>query len=415
MNPVKLIKTLIGMRSPRVLFYRITELLFGYPLYFFSLITPRDRSKWVFGTNVGFIDNAKYLYIYVNEKGEGIKPIWITKNKNDMEWIRSCGGKAYTKYSFMGLFHSLTAGKYIYTYHSSDINFFTSGNAKKINLWHGVGIKGGNGGRSVKNTSFTRSSGFLTHLLMPYYWENDTLFLSTSDMMDEHFCRMFSLKRESIVNSIYPRCYYLCLPQSEINHILNKYEKNDILESIAHIKKFKKSFLYMPTWRGNLNDDFIESAGFNFEVLNEKMKLIDSVFIFKLHPAVKNVNNISGKKYSNLIFLNKQIDIYPILPFVDCLITDYSSIYYDFILLDKEILLYPFDKEEYINMSNDLAFNYDEFTPGHRVYSFDELLGAITSSNRDYKVKDRERILQSFWGKTDINSLDYLYNSIKAL
>ena len=51
------------------------------------------------------------------------------------------GFEAYLKYSLKGLYHSLTAHVYVFTYHSKDINFFTSGNVRKINLWHGVGIK----------------------------------------------------------------------------------------------------------------------------------------------------------------------------------------------------------------------------------------------------------------------------------
>lgn len=83
----------------------------------------RDRNKWLFGTNVGFVDNAKYLFIYTNEQKDKIRPIWITSSKDDVERIHKMGFEAYPKYSIKGLYHSLTAHVYVFTYHSKDINF----------------------------------------------------------------------------------------------------------------------------------------------------------------------------------------------------------------------------------------------------------------------------------------------------
>lgn len=114
--------------------------------------------------------------------------------------------------------------------------------------------------------------------------------------------------------------------------------------------------------------------------------------------------------------MNKKLDIYPLLPFVDILITDYSSIYYDFLLLNKGILLYPFDKERFIENSNDLAFDYDEFTPGKKVYSMTDFLSTIASDeNLNVDDKDQKRILCAFWGKSDKKRLDFLYNKIKTV
>lgn len=391
---------------------RLSELLYGYPLYLFSFITPRQKNKWLFGTNVGFTDNAKYLFIYTNEQKDDIRPIWITPNKKDVEQIRTIGMEAYRKYSFKGLYHCLTASVYIFTYRSKDINFFTSGNAHKVNLWHGVGIKGGNGGKKTIQASSNNIKIF-QKILLPHMYEKISLFLSTSDMMDKHFINMFRLDEKVIVNSIYPRCYYMCKPQDEIHFFAEHYEPLSVRKIIDQIKSFDSSYLYMPTWRNDLKDNFIKDAGFDFEELNTCLKRKNAVFIFKLHPAVKIVHNeIHG--YSNIIFLDKDIDVYPILPFIKTLITDYSSIYYDYILLNRNILLFPFDKQNYMNNSDCLAFDYDEFTPGCQIYTIRELLSAI-ASNEEFKVKDRNRIINAFWGKSDLHDLSHLYSTIKSL
>ena len=138
------------------------------------------------------------------------------------------------------------------------------------------------------------------------------------------------------------------------------------------------------------------------------------LFILKLHPAVRVEQKRNNGAYSNLLFLDKKLDVYPILPFIDVLITDYSSIYYDFILLDRGIILYPFDKENFLDYSNNLAFDYDEYTPGYRVMSIGELEVALLSDN-DFRVIGRDRIINAFWGKAERNDLESLYNQICSL
>lgn len=120
MKPLELLRIFLKMRSKRYLLSRLLEVVFGYPLYLFSFLCVRDKNKWLFGTNVGFADNAKYLFIYTNEQNDEIRPIWITSSKADVERIDKMGFEAYQKYSIKGLYHSLTAHVYVFTYHSND-------------------------------------------------------------------------------------------------------------------------------------------------------------------------------------------------------------------------------------------------------------------------------------------------------
>ena len=56
--------------KPAELFKRLLETILGYIIYPIAYLFPRSQEKWVFGTNVGFTDNAKYLYLYTLEKEE---------------------------------------------------------------------------------------------------------------------------------------------------------------------------------------------------------------------------------------------------------------------------------------------------------------------------------------------------------
>ena len=89
-----------------------------------------------------------------------------------------------------------------------------------------------------------------------------------------------------------------------------------------------------------------------------------------MHPATRMNFDVIGK-CTNVILLDKSMDVYPLLPKTDVLITDYSSIYYDYILMpEKDVLLFPFDYQDYIRNSRDLAYDYLTYTPGVKSLEF---------------------------------------------
>ena len=151
----------------------------------------------------------------------------------------------------------------------------------------------------------------------------------------------------------------------------------------------------MPTWREN-KFDFISQACIDWKQLNDVMVKRNSLFILKFHPFTKlDLNSIS--QYSNIRIYPTRSDIYTVLPFIDYLITDYSSIYTDFLTMNKEILLFVFDYEDYVKGSYDLA-EYDKYFVGKKAHDFNQLLSVI-DSGEDCHVpqKEREELLDFFW------------------
>ncbi len=399
--------------SPLELLKRFGELLIGYMFYPLAYLFPRNNKKWVFGTNVGFTDNAKYLYLYTLERNE-VRAIWITNKKDVVKMMRSLNLEVYPKWSPKGLWHCLTAGRYIFTSHSNDINFFTVGRAKKIELWHGVGIKGSSSGKEGQKRDDALNS-FIYKITAPHNYEKFDLFLSTGPLMNEHFTKMFHLQEGVLFDGSYPRCNFLQRPVSQLKKHVEVYENTEMQQLINKLKTYDKVYLYMPTWRSNLKDSFLEEADFNFDQLNSVMKEKKSLFLLKLHPAVRHHKDYADLE--SIIFLDSSMDVYSILPFTTTLITDYSSIYYDYLLMkDKEIILFPFDYEQYITNSKSLAFDFDSYTPGVRAYDFDDLLKVITN-NTDLTISQREDILKLFWGDDYPQKAnnEKLYQTIKQL
>ena len=75
--------------------------------------------------------------------------------------------------------------------------------------------------------------------------------------------------------------------------------------------------------------------------------------------------------------MDSNADIYPVLKYSDALITDYSSIYFDYLLLDKPIIYYPIDLEEYQKKCRGFYRPYEELTAGVKAYNEQELINAI--------------------------------------
>lgn len=386
----------------------------GLILLLISFLIPRRKNIWVFGSNMGFCSNAKYLFIHICECTLEIEAYWISSSRAEYNEVKKHFRNVFYRWSFKGIYYSLTAGVYVYNSYVSDINLFTFGNAKKVNLWHGVGLK--NIEYNISKGPLSRifhSKNPITKIKYLWFFVKPNIFLSTSPMMTEHFSSCFRISKNDCIESVYPRCEMFKLEKNQIMNFIKKYEPDESLILANEIAKYQHVYLYMPTFRDS-NQDFFMNLGWDLNVTNETLKANDSFLIIKLHP-----NSVSESllQYSNIKIVSNKIDIYPILPLTDTLITDYSSIYFDYILLkNKQVILFIPDYQEYLSKDRDLAFDYKTYTKGIYTKSFDELLSFLNDNTEKYVQTESEidNIRNLFWGNSSDN-MDVLLNKIKSL
>lgn len=111
----------------------------------------------------------------------------------------------------------------------------------------------------------------------------------------------------------------------------------------------KKVYIYMPTWRGLLTKKESDKLLFSIEYFMkplDRMLTDDQVFYVKLHPFVEKDMDFSG--YKHIKPYPAQYDVYEFMNTCDCLITDYSSVFFDFANTKKKIILFAYDEAEYI-------------------------------------------------------------------
>ena len=387
------LRWVISHRSFKEIFLRVVDVAGGWCIRPLSFMTPRSKGKWVIGNKTGWGDNSKYLRIHLEENCPvPEKVFWIAANKVERDLVRSKGLKAYRKWSLKGLYHCLTSGVYVFSGNVADINYWTSGRAKKINLWHGVGLKK----LGMKQSDVYDPNNLVTRILTPFFYDEPTYFIAPSDMMADHFAECYRLKERTILKVGYPRCDFLMKEDAELQKIIAKYESAETSELISKLKRYKKVFIYMPTFRDD-QYDFIKESGLDFKYLNEVLKDLDSFLLLKLHPATR-LGDVNPEEFDHILAIDKKQDIYPILPYTDVLITDYSSIYYDYVLMEnKEVILFPFDYDRYVTKSRDFAYDYLTYTPGTKAWKSEELYDCIKKENK-LKQVERDFVIKSFWG-----------------
>jgi CDP-glycerol glycerophosphotransferase len=103
----------------------------------------------------------------------------------------------------------------------------------------------------------------------------------------------------------------------------------------------------------------------------------------------------------------KSCDVYPLLTKCDLMITDYSSIFVDYIIQDKPVVFFPFDYHYYVNNARALQFDYDDVTPGRKCFTYEDLeteLRRILVDGVDEYREKRKDVLRNFFDSVDGNS-----------
>lgn len=388
---------------------RVGELCIGYLLYPFSFLTPRNKKKWLIGNKTGYCDNSKYLFLSLHEhSNDGIRTIWISRNKVDKQYLKALGFEVFMKWSLKGLYHELTAGAYLFSSNVSDINYWTSGRAVKINMWHGVGIKK----LGMKGSDVYNPNSRFNRLMTPYNYDKPSVFITTSKLMDKHFSDCYLLSEGQTKRIGYPRCDFMMQDKRRIQRHIELYESKAVLSLISTMKSYKRVFIYMPTFRDD-QTDFMQLSGIDLDDLNTILVKTNALLLVKMHPATRLDTEVI-RTCSNIILMDKKMDVYPVLPFTDVLITDYSSIYYDYILLnDKRVILFPFDYENYISNSRDLAYDYSEYTPGKKITNYLDFKEAVWAGG--YEIERKDWTIKQFWGDNYLNASEKIISLTKCM
>lgn len=191
-----------------------------------------------------------------------------------------------------------------------------------------------------------------------------------SDALATIYADAFNLSQDQMLSTGIPRT----------DLFFDKMKKKQIISNFLNENQFlrgKKIILYAPTFRDGEIEHF--NLNLNLEEIYKELHQ-EYIFLIKLHPAVRNKINYL-KQYSDFIF---DYSLYPnvneLLLITDILITDYSSIPFEFCLLNKPMIFYPYDLEHYKKQRGFIE-DYHTTVPGPVVYSTRELIEVIKKND----------------------------------
>lgn len=304
----------------------------------------------------GYLCNPKAIHQYMSECSEykDYNFIWaIKKNKQ----VNIPNAKVIRYYSPQ-YFYYLARSKYWIFNCKMPSYLQKKKNQVYLQTWHGTPLKRLAHDINIgENITFYRTRMSRGQMVRTY--DNDCkkydYFLSANPFSTEKFLSAFRLDKNKIIECGYPRNDYISnITTNEIEYLKFKYG----------IPQNKKVILYAPTWRDNsfIDKGYIHHLKADFELWKEQLGN-EYVVIFKPHYLI--VNRYENKDLEGFLFsIHEDVDINEVYVMSDVLITDYSSVFFDYAILNRPILFYMYDLKEYQEEIRGFYLNIHEDLPG---------------------------------------------------
>lgn len=328
---------------------------------------------FVFMSQPDFACNPYALYKYISENTEH-ETAWLVKRANRYEEL-------LTRDIRCAIYDTQKGNELIKGADYVIMNSYTFSELPKtdnqifVNLWHGSGIKA----HDFYNHEMSNRQA---DKLKNYFGKVDLMCLQS---LDDRF------RLSAMLHYDLRKCYVTgqarldCVKKSDgIGKLKELY--GDVIDN------YSKFLFYAPTFRVNasghsgkiFSDNIFRLEDFDSEQMDLFLEKHNALLIYKLHPieqtAFSNRKFTMGKHCMELtedMLFNVGIQYTEILNVFDVMISDYSSIAYDFLLLDRPIVYLIPDYEEYVGKKGFVFHNIDAYMPGEKAFTFSELLAAM--------------------------------------
>jgi len=343
---------------------KLMDLIIGILLRPLAYLVPKQRNLVLFigGDNGQFRDNIKYLYLHLyRSRQEKFEFYFLTEDREVFRQLQnhSLPVVLYPRWStvLVMLKASIVIVDNLEWIRNQKYGFLV--NTYKVQLWHGCSIKS-LGLDNARYKANLKAIWWRIWYQVQGRFPKYDLFLSTSKINTEKIFKpafIFS----KIIESGYPRNDIFFLKPDTFDLIGTD---KTVIGKAKELKQDQyKIVLYAPTFRDTgFGADFLDKEALNIKELDDFAIRNKILIIFKIHPWRELPVDFTN--LNNLIKYRDTGDVYPLLPLIDLLITDYSSIFFDFLYLNKPIIFFPYDYDKYIREDRNLKYDYYWITPG---------------------------------------------------
>lgn len=311
---------------------------------------------------------AIYLQMLSDKRFDDFTFVWVFKNPEKFRYLEKNKNTVVVGYTDKKCLEYYSKAKFWVTNSRLKEIIRKKDGQVYIQCWHGTPLKklgydiqvdGGNAMNSINDirNKYSVDSARYTYMIAP------------SEFAAEKFASAFNLSNLNILQTLgYPR-----------NDFLYNYSPDDVerVKEKLQLDPNKKVILYAPTWRDNQHEagkGYTYKLNIDFERLKKRFGE-EYIILFRTHYFVSN--HISLDQYKGFVYnVSDYDDINDLYIVSDVLITDYSSVFFDFANLNRPILFYMYDFENYKNHLRDFYIDLSEL-PGPIVQTEDELMEQI--------------------------------------
>ncbi|CAH7429019.1 Teichoic acid biosynthesis protein F [Vibrio chagasii] len=348
----------------KITFVRLSQAVFKVRYGHVSVDKDRVIFEVFNGRNVS--DSPLALFKELYERRPELNFVWVldSPNNQNLEWIKSHTNTTVVYYGTNEYYREYARCHYWIVNCRLPFKIVKKSTQKYIQCWHGTPLKKLGHDITVERYSLSSSKGLC------YSYNVDSsrydYFISPSPYATSKFCSSFNIEKDKIIELGYPR-----------NDILAKGSEVDrdfFLKKKLGLPLDKTIVLYAPTWRDNQK---VKEATYRFSNsldCEDFLNNFDSnyIFLFRGHYFVDSL--MVSNSFIDVSHIN---DINDLLLVTDILITDFSSVFFDFSILKRPVLFYMPDRESYENDVRGFYLDVDKDLPGKVIDDMEVLSRAI--------------------------------------
>ncbi|HWM32931.1 MAG TPA: CDP-glycerol glycerophosphotransferase family protein [Pseudolysinimonas sp.] len=339
-----------------------------------TLLTPRSSRLWVFGSGIGLGEGALALYRVARDRlGDDVRLVWLATTDAELARARELGLDAAPKSGWTGFRLTARARVIVVTHGFGDVNRYATRGGFVAQLWHGIPLKK----LHLDSPAALRVSFLPDHRLVRavmarayrFAGRGISLFPVASQLVAPRIASAFGIPESRIVVTGDPRDDVLLTGSPGER-------RSAALETLG-VGAGPRRILYAPTWRDGAVDPSAPGAA-TWDELVGWLERSDAELWIRTHPLGKG-DYARGPELSpriHLLGMERCADVTPVLPAFDALITDYSSIAYDFALTGAPIVFLAPDVEAYAK-ARGLYEAYRDFSGGRHVTSWSHVLTVL--------------------------------------
>lgn len=312
-----------------------------------TLVVPRTSDVWVFGSAVGLADGGLALQRFAADRGE--RTLWLTGSAGEGAEARRLGIRSVAKHSLRGFWATARARVIVITHGFGDVNRYAATGGVIVQLWHGIPLKRIGLDAAVTTASplpFAR--GIAPRVLGALYRRTQhriRVLPAASELVRGRLESAFGLDTRRVPVTGEPRTDTLSQGTAADRRLAARARLGALLADAPGVGGYTPIVLYAPTWRDGAPDP-APPTGVELAGLQTLLAETGAVLLVRSHHLGGGGGPLEGPRVHG--FGSEVVaDITPLLPGIDALVTDYSSLAFDAALAGVPTLFHAPDLAAY--------------------------------------------------------------------